>query len=167
MFRHVCSLAIVCLFGSICVAEEPHFPSQIKDINGKVIDLAQIAQSKQIVVVTLKSPHCPVCQEQLKRIKNQLKKFQSCGMTFLVMTSGPVSAIKKIQESTAFPFPFFEDRGLEVAKRFQLLLEPSQILPAIILLDKDLKVSWIQRGRAPFYFGDPALLKVIKCENWI
>jgi len=36
-----------------------------------------------------------------------------------------------------------------------------------LILNEKLEVEWAQRGRNSLYFGDPKLMKRLKCDGWI
>ena len=75
--------------------------------------------------------------------------------------------IKKAQSFTKFPFPFIVDQDLKVAQSLDLIINETQILPSILILNDKLEVEWAQRGRNALYFGDPELMKHLRCEGWI
>lgn len=143
------------------------FPRKVTTIEGQTLDVQKLARQKTLVVITLKATWCPVCQVQLMRIKSKLPEIQACGVGFLVLAPGPRSELESIKERIGFPYPFIEDVDLAIAKRLGLQLAEDQISPAIFILDSDLSVAWMQRGRNASYFGDPALLEKINCGDWI
>ena len=143
------------------------FPDIIKDIDGSVIDLKQMASQKRLVVITLKTAECPVCQQQLIRIKERLSELIVCNVTFIVLTSGSIDKIQKAKSKTQFPFPFIKDDDLTISKSLNLNIDENQILPSILILNNKLEIEWAQRGRNAFYFGDPELMKMLNCSSWI
>ena len=147
----------------------PKFPISVTDVSGEVIDVGGIAGRQRFVVITLKATWCEVCQEQLVRIREQLGKVRFCPVTFLVLSPGPADAIRGIRDRTQFPYPFVEDRNLEIARSLGLLLDEasSQIIPAILIIEPDGTVGWMQKGRNAIYFGDPELFVEISCGDWI
>ena len=120
-----------------------------------------------MVVITLKTAECPVCQQQLIRIKDNLHEFATCNVTFLVLSPGSIDKIKKAKSITKFQFPFIMDEDLEISKSFDLIIDEKQILPSILILNEKLGIEWEQRGRNAFFFGDPELMKILKCSSWI
>ena len=56
----------------IADSEKLIFPEYVTAINGKVIDITELAKQKTVVVVTLKATWCSVCQVQLQRIRDKL-----------------------------------------------------------------------------------------------
>jgi hypothetical protein len=40
-------------------------------------------------------------------------------------------------------------------------------MPAIVILNKDLSVKWIRKGRNALNFGDAELKDYLGCANWI
>ena len=143
------------------------FPEILQDIDGNEINLKNLAAQKTVAIITMKAPDCPVCQTQILRLMENFAKLAACNVTFLVLAPGPVEKLKQTREMTQFPFPFILDENLEIALSFGLLLSETEILPSILILDKDLDIAWSQKGRNAFYFGDPALMKQINCKGWI
>ena len=142
-------------------------PDIIMDIDGNTINLKELTAKQTVVVITMKAPDCPVCQTQIIRIIENFDKLSACNVTFLVLAPGPVEKLQKAKELTKFPLPFIVDEGLKIARSLDLLLNETQILPSILILNERLKVEWAQRGRNSLYFGDPELMKHLKCEGWI
>ena len=143
------------------------FPEIITDIDGDTINLKELTTQKTVAVITMKTPDCPVCQTQILRIIQNFDKFSSCNVTFLVLAPGPVEKLQKAKELTKFPFPFIVDQNLNISRSLNLIINQNQILPSILILNDKLEVEWAQRGRNAFYFGDPELMKRLKCEGWI
>jgi peroxiredoxin len=143
------------------------FPEIITDIDGTTINLKEITEQKKVAVITMKAPDCPVCQTQLLRIMQNFDKLSACNVTFLVLAPGPIDILQKAKELTKFPFPFIVDQDLKIALSLDLIINETQILPSILILNDKLEVEWAQRGRNALYFGDPELMKRLKCEGWI
>ena len=143
------------------------FPEIITDIDEDTINLKELTPQKTVAVITMKAPDCPVCQTQLLRIMQNFDKLSSCNVTFLVLAPGPIDKLQKAKELTKFPFPFIVDKELEIAKSLDLIINETQILPSILILNDKLEVEWAQRGRNALYFGDPELMKHLRCEGWI
>ena len=143
------------------------FPEIITHFNGTTINLKEIAEQKTVAVITMKAPDCPVCQTQLLRIMQNFDKLSACNVTFLVLAPGPIGKLQKAKELTKFPFPFIVDQDLKIALSLDLIINETQILPSILILNDKLEVEWAQRGRNALYFGDPELMKRLKCEGWI
>ncbi len=143
------------------------FPEIITDIDGDTINLKELTTQKTVAVITMKAPDCPVCQTQILRIMQNFDKLISCNVTFLVLAPGPINKLQKAKELTKFPFPFIVDQELKIAKSLDLIINETQILPSILILNDKLEVDWTQRGRNALYFGDPELMKRLKCEGWI
>ena len=143
------------------------FPDSIADINGNTINLNELTTKGTVAVITMKSPDCPVCQTQILRIIENFDKLSACNVTFLVLSPGPAEKLQSAKEYTKFPFPFIVDEKLEIARSLDLLLNETQIVPSILILNEKLDVGWLQKGRNAIYFGDPELMKRLKCEGWI
>jgi len=143
------------------------FPEIITDIEGNNINLKELTAQKTVVVITLKSPDCPVCQTQIIRIMQNFDRLAVCNVTFLVLSPTPIEKLLHTKEATKFPFPFIPDHDLKITKSLDLLLSETEILPSILILNEKLEVKWAQRGRNALYFGDPELMKHLKCNGWI
>ena len=143
------------------------FPEIITDIDGDTINLKELTTQKTVAVITMKAPDCPVCQTQILRIMQNFDKLSACNVTFLVLAPGPIDKLQKAKELTKFPFPFIVDQDLKIALSLDLIINETQILPSILILNDKLGVEWAQRGRNALYFGDPELMKRLKCEGWI
>ena len=143
------------------------FPEIITDTNGNPINLKELTSQKTVAVITMKAPGCPVCQTQLLRIMQNFDKLSACNVIFLVLAPGPIDKLQKAKELTKFPFPFIVDQDLKIARPLDLIINETQILPSILILNDKLEVEWAQRGRNALYFGDPELMKRLKCEGWI
>ena len=143
------------------------FPEIITDIDGDTINLKELTTQKTVAVITMKAPDCPVCQIQILRIIQNFDKLSACNVTFLVLAPGPIDKLQKAKELTKFPFPFIVDQDLKIARPLDLIINETQILPSILILNDKLELEWAQRGRNALYFGDPELMKRLKCEGWI
>ena len=143
------------------------FPEIITDIEGNNINLKELTAQKTVVVITMKSPDCPLCQTQIIRIMQNFDRLAVCNVTFLVLSPTPIEKLLHAKEATKFPFPFIADHDLKITKSLDLLLSETEILPSILILNEKLEIKWAQRGRNILYFGDPELMKRLKCDGWI
>lgn len=142
---------------------EAIFPKTLTDVDGNPIDVAKLAADGKLVVVTFKATWCPVCQEQLVRLRKLLPRLRSCGASFIVLAPGPAEDLRRIAHDSRFPYPFVEDRNLAIARAADLVLAPDQITPAIFILDEEREIAWLQRGRSGVYYGDGELLERLGC----
>jgi peroxiredoxin len=140
-------------------------PARLTDVRGTEIDVAGLAARRTLIVVTVKSASCPVCQEQLRRLAALEARFRACGASFIVLAPGPTNALRRIAERSGFAYPFVEDTGLAVARSLGLVLEPDEIAPAFLHVDETREVVWTQRGRAAGAYGDAALLEHLRCDG--
>jgi len=143
------------------------FPEVMQNIDGSKINLKELTTKKTVTIITMKSPDCPVCQTQILRIMQNFDQLSACNVTFLILAPGPIEKLQKAKELTQFPFPFIVDEELKIARSLDLIINETQILPSILILNDKLEVEWAQRGRNALYFGDPELMKRLKCEGWI
>ena len=155
------------LFSANSKNEPALFPSTVISSQGNKINVGKLTEASTVIIITIKSPFCPVCQAQLIRIRTQLNSFNKCNVTFLVLSPGASKEVHQVKLNTEFPFPFIPDGDLSIAKALGLLLNPQQILPSIIVLNDNLTIKWIQKGRNSIYFGDDELYDYLDCDNWI
>jgi len=155
------------LFSTNLKNEVISFPSEVISSDGNEINVEKLTEGSTVIIITIKSPSCPVCQTQLIRIGKQLNTFNKCNVTFLVLSPGTSKEVHQVKLTTGFPFPFIPDDDLSIAKALGLLLNPQQILPSIIVLNDNLTINWIQKGRNNIYFGDDELYDYLDCDNWI
>jgi len=144
-----------------------YFPATVTSSTGNDIDVAALAKAHIMIVITIKATWCPVCRQQLLRIKEQLGDFEKCNASFLVLSPGSNEAVQEVKFNTDFPFPFIPDQNFSIAKILDLILSPEEIMPAIVILNKDLSIKWIRRGRNALNFGDKELKDYLGCANWI
>ena len=148
-------------------ATETIFPKNISDINGDKLSFSILSKDKIVCLITIKSISCPISIEQLKRIKKKVLDFEKCNLTFLVLAPGPLKGIKAFAKKMKFPFPFIQDKNFSISKIFSLANPPFEIIPAVILFEKNGSMKWRQLGRSFDYFSDQALEAYLDCENWI
>ena len=125
------------------------FPSTLTTIDGKEIDVQQLAKEKNLVVVTLKAPWCRVCHRQLLRLKALWPELEPCRVTFVVLAPGPAHELARVRERTGFDFPFVADENLDIARALQLEMGAGQMVPALFHVLPNLKTrldsTWTQR----------------------
>ena len=144
-----------------------YFPAKVTSSKGNKVDVEALVKTHTMVVISIKATWCPVCRQQLQRIKEQLSDFEKCNASFLVLSPGSNEAVQEVKFNTDFPFPFIADQNFSIAKELDLILSPEEIMPAIVILNKDLSVKWIQKGRNALNFGDAELKEYLGCANWI
>ena len=143
------------------------FPKNVYDIDANKIVISELSKNKTVCLITVKSVNCPICIEQLIRIRDKKDDFNKCNITFLVLAPGEESGIRELRNKTDFPFPFIKDRNLKISKRFDLAVPPFEMIPAVIIIDGDGSAQWIQTGRYNDYYSDQALSDYLDCINWI
>ena len=143
------------------------FPKNVYDIDANKIVISELSKNKTVCLITVKSVNCPICIEQLIRIRDKKDDFNKCNITFLVLAPGEESGIRELRNKTDFPFPFIKDRNLRISKRFDLAVPPFEMIPAVIIINGDGSPEWIQTGRYNDYYSDQALSDYLDCINWI
>ena len=159
------SLAAIGLSLAGVEAQEIRFPAVLSDIDGNVLDIESLARDRNLVVVTLKAPWCPVCRRQLDRLRERLPDLERCGVTFVVLSPGPADELAAVRESTGFGFPFVADEGLEIARSLGIALSATEIVPCMLQILPDGRIGWRQLGRNGAYFGDAELEEFFDCTR--
>ena len=149
------------------VEQSVRFPSTLTTIDGETVDVAALATSSKLVVVTLKATWCTVCQQQLARFVARESELRDCGVRFIVLAPGPREKLAAIRTQSGFSYPFVEDRGLDIAGRLGLRMGTDEIVPGLLLVEPDLTVSWKRLGRSAANFGEHALLERLDCAGRI
>ena len=148
--------------------DEPiQFPQTVTSVSGEEIDVDNLSANKTVVVVTLKTHTCPVCKNQLERIKRNLSAFEMCNMSFLVVCPCSIDEVKSVKRESGSPFPFIADTDLEIGNQMGLILRDNELYPSIFVLNKDRTIRWTQKGRNYLYYGDKELKEALNCHNWI
>jgi peroxiredoxin len=157
--------ALLGLLIAAALAEGPVLPARLVDIDGAPVDLAELAGGGQLFVVTMRTASCSVCAEQLARLERQRAGLELCGARFLVLAPGPVEQIRAARRATELAARWVEDADLALARALGLVQTPGQIVPAILEVDAQGRVTWQQRGRSDGSWGDGALQEHLRCEQ--
>ena len=64
-------------FYLIDAREDKFFPKNVIDIDNNKVVISELSKNKTVCIVTIKSVSCPVCTEQLIRIRDRMKEFNS------------------------------------------------------------------------------------------
>ncbi|MCH8011863.1 MAG: redoxin family protein [Candidatus Marinimicrobia bacterium] len=143
------------------------FPEKVTTVEGDVVDLMKLAEKQTVVVIIMKAAWCPVCREQLLRIKKNLSDFKKCNITFLVICPGSLEAVAGVKKQTQFPYPFVNDTDFSFADHLKLRMSQTEMIPAVIVLETDLSIKWMEKGRGPGNFSDEIIFEKLDCSNWI
>ena len=106
----VCSTLLVLVISSGLANDNVLFPGTVFDTNGEIISIDKLSRDRTVCVITVKATWCPVCREQLIRIRDRLAEYKRCNLTFLVLVPGEQETIKHLKEMTRLPFPFIQDK---------------------------------------------------------
>ena len=106
----ICAISLVLVISSGLANDKVLFPGTIFDTDGEIISIDKLSEDRTVCVITVKATWCPVCREQLIRIRDRLAEYKRCNLTFLVLVPGEPEAIKHLKKRTRFPFPFIQDK---------------------------------------------------------
>jgi peroxiredoxin len=140
-------------------------PARMTAIDGSTVDITAMTSVSTVVVVTLKSTGCPVCQTQLARLAARDVMLRACGAQFVVLGPGSREQLAEIRERSGFAYPFVADSDLKIASALGLRMSDTEAVPAILVLDADRSVAWALRGRSAGAYGDDALLEKLDCSE--
>ena len=150
------------------MAEDPAIgvilPEHLQSVDGQALDVSALAARSRLIVVTLKATWCPVCRIQLQRLEKILPRLRSCGASFIVLAPGPREALAQVASGSGFPF--VEDVGLSIARSAKFDMAEDLIEPVMFAVDRERRITWVQRGRNGKFYGDDALLKFLDCREW-
>lgn len=164
--RLLCLAVLLLTLGATLGASAPApvvIPATLEDVHGEVVDVGALASRSRLVVITLKAAWCPVCREQLVRLRREVPRLESCGATFVVLAPGPRDALRGVADATGFPYPFVADEGLALARAADLVLAADQMVPAVFGLNERREIVWMERGRSGAMFSDEALFEHLAC----
>ena len=108
------------------------FPAQLKDVDGRKVAMDSLARTRKLIVVTVKASWCPICHEQLRRLRNRLSEAEACGISFVVLGPGPAEELASMRGKSKAPFFFVEDKQMRFSSALGLQLSEGQIEPALI-----------------------------------
>jgi peroxiredoxin len=140
-------------------------PPRVADVHGNAVDLAALAEHHRVFLISLKTVTCPVCREQLTRLRKLLPRLRACGATFVVVAPGSQAAVAALAEESGFPFPFIADSDRRVARAANLVRVAGEMEPAVLEVDGEGTIIWERRGRASGAYSDPALLERLDCVD--
>lgn len=148
-------------------AIQKSFPSQLTDISGKKIDIKKLAAQHKLVVITMKSVTCPLCRQLLMKLKHVWPQYKKKNVRFIVISPGPAEVLKKIRMEAGLGIPFVEDVDQKVATSLKLKLKDGEMMPGLLLISEDLKITWEHMGRTYSDVGDKALYKKFIEQKWL
>uniref|UniRef100_A0A7S4QUM9 Alkyl hydroperoxide reductase subunit C/ Thiol specific antioxidant domain-containing protein n=1 Tax=Alexandrium monilatum TaxID=311494 RepID=A0A7S4QUM9_9DINO len=142
---------------------------KIRDVDGHWLDLSALCREHLVIVCTFKCVPCPVCPEQMRRIRREPLRsfFREAGVRFLVLCPGPTPLLKASRDALK-PYligedvPFICDETMAIAGGINAILGPGQIIPCFFELKPDLSVGWTQLGRGPGNFGDGKVARFVE-----
>lgn len=111
-------------------------PIETNDINGETVDLSKLKDYKLILIGG--NPHCGGCVTSIKRISNEIEKYDTSNTKFLVFSfSDTLEDAHKIGDQLPEGTIIIQDTDRSLAK--QLKIDAS---PYIALVDKDLTLFY-------------------------
>ncbi|KAI9027435.1 hypothetical protein CLU79DRAFT_832818 [Phycomyces nitens] len=172
------------------------FPcDELTDIQGKKINVRQLANDYHLILITLKNTECKVCPQllhvlnlygmdpdcykyvdpfthQVLEIDNLRKKFFGLMLLkdayFIIFCPGSTAEVSKIQQTTCFQrYPFVAgEQAMSLGKALKLNMSDEELWPAILKVSRDtLNVQSICIGREPGNYYQKNLIKRLLSER--
>ncbi|CAG8617002.1 13066_t:CDS:2 [Dentiscutata heterogama] len=163
------------------------FPEVVVDLDGRSINIKELAKHHVLILITLKASWCPVCPQLLRILNiyglqdNPPETFQDpfngsiiakvppedlpTDAYFIIICPGPADEVRRIQELynfSKYPYPFIVDENLSLASQIELRMSRTEILPFIGHIHPETRmVSPINLGRGPGIYGHDKLLEYL------
>lgn len=141
-----------------------HFPPIVIDTDGNRLDVVELATNHHLVLITVRTPDCPVCATQLERVKAILPELEACNVRFLVLLAGPYEGVIALKQSSEFDYPFLADPEMQIVAPLGLAMEWGQLFPGMLEIRPDLTLGWRAMGRNSGHYNDEALLDHFECD---
>ena len=123
---------------------------QVKDVNGKPVNLKQFA-GKNVLLVFFLGDACVHCVGQLKSINDRIADFEEEDTVVLGVCSATPAKLKESATLGKVNVKFLSDTNHENARRFSSYDDFEDIeLHSTILIDKKGNVRWKRTGGDPF-----------------
>ncbi|CDH48669.1 predicted protein [Lichtheimia corymbifera JMRC:FSU:9682] len=166
------------------------FPrKELLDLQGRPVNVEQLASDYSLILITLKRADCPACQQLLHylnlygldadmteyydpflnetlSIDPEQKKFCELLLKrdayFIIVCPGSTEQVAEVQQNTYFmQYPFIGgEQAIELGQELKLQMTETQLWPAVLAITKKtLKTEFIKLGRGP---ADMSHLEVIR-----
>lgn len=93
---------------------------EITGIDGKVVKMSSLYQSKPLVVVFFRGGWCPICIRHTQELIKVYPKVQEFGAELIGVSPDAVANSKSNHEKNASPFPFYSDAQVAASQAFGL-----------------------------------------------
>ena len=85
---------------------------------GRVVQLWDYKQHKQLILLALHAPECPDCRQLLKTFAAYYPAFREEETEILALFPAPLAAVEQAQQELHLPFPLLANEQGEVLRRF-------------------------------------------------
>jgi peroxiredoxin len=120
---------------------------RISDPEGRLQPLSAQIGERGLLVFVLRGTWCAICVEQMNTIQRNYHRFVGQGVTTVFQTpeaEGPVHTYK-ISQPTPLQYGLHPDPNLSALEQF-IQRDSIGLLPAVYLLNRDLRVVWRHLG---------------------
>lgn len=100
---------------------------QAVDLHGEIFDLQQALEKGPLVLIFYRGHWCPICNEQLKKLENNLKKVYDKGAHLVAVSPERSKFLAQTAEKTDVSFRLLYDEDYKISKLFDVLFKPSKL----------------------------------------
>ena len=115
--------------------------------DGMTVELARVWEQGGVVLAFYPGNHTPMCDRQLREMKDEIERYRSAGVTPFGVNPAPVEDHREYAASLGLPFLLLSDPGL-VASRAWRATAPAgdQITRTVYLVDRHGTIRFAARG---------------------
>ena len=95
----------------------PNF--KLNDQNGKLVDLHQMLNEKEVAITFYRGSWCPHCTRQMSAFTADIDKLHQAGIELLAISPEKQEVSKEYAESADVKFPILEDKDHTVSKAYK------------------------------------------------
>lgn len=115
--------------------------------DGSVVELASVLEQGGAVLAFYPGNHTPMCDRQLRVMKDEYGSFLAAGITPFGVNPAPVESHAEYAASLDLPFLLLSDPDLTVAKRWQAVSPlGDQVTRTVYLVDRHGIIRFAARG---------------------
>ncbi len=129
---------------------------------GKTTSLAEVAGNKRLLVVAMKSVHCPVCLAQLARLEELSERLRKLGVTTVGVSHEPPAECDEARKRSQLSTPLASDEDHDVLRALELWRgDLGHAMPALVVFDRCGTERGRLVGRRPGQRPEPALFDLL------
>lgn len=136
---------------------------ELRTPDGTATSLAHTARGTRLLVVVMKSVHCPVCVAQLRRLEQMSTELARFGVTTVGLSHEPFAQCGRAQRRAKLATVVLSDPKVKVIRTLGLWRDDfGHPMPALVLFDRCGSERGRLVGRRPGQRPEPALLELLR-----